>query len=116
MNVIASDTITDTPPHNQTQFSTISLHGHPRNIKDLDILIWINESNAKMLIATLKEFGFTVLDLKPDDFLISGNVIQLGYPPTRIDLLTSVDGVDFDSCYFNNFRNYIFFFNTVFTK
>ena len=77
----------------------VALHGHPRYTKDLDIWIWINKSNAEKLINTLNEFGLNSLGLKPDDFLSSGNVIQLGYPPNRIDLLTSVDGVDFNSCY-----------------
>ncbi len=77
----------------------VALHGHPRYTKDLDIWVWVNESNAEKLIQSLKDFGFEALGLKSEDFLISGNVIQLGYPPSRIDLLTSVDGVDFDSCY-----------------
>jgi len=77
----------------------VALHGHPRYTKDLDIWIGVNESNAEKLISVLKEFGFDALGLKSEDFLTSGNVIQLGQPPNRIDLLTSVDGVDFDSCY-----------------
>ena len=77
----------------------VALHGHPRYTKDLDIWIWIHKDNAEKLLNTLKEFGFTSLGLKIDDFLSSGNIIQLGYPPNRIDLLTSVDGVDFEECY-----------------
>lgn len=77
----------------------VALHGHPRYTKDLDIWIWVHKNNAEKLLITLKEFGFTSLGLKTDDFLSLGNVIQLGYPPNRIDLLTSVDGVDFDECY-----------------
>ena len=77
----------------------VALHGHPRYTKDLDVWICVSESNAEKLISTLKEFGFNELSLKPEDFLKLGNVIQLGYPPNRIDLLTSADGVDFDTCY-----------------
>ena len=77
----------------------VALHGHPRYTKDLDVWIWIHKDNAEKIITALHEFGITSLDLKPDDFLCSGNIIQLGYPPNRIDLLTSVDGVDFDTCF-----------------
>jgi hypothetical protein len=77
----------------------VALHGHPRYTKDLDIWIWINETNVKKLIQTLKEFGFSALGFNSKDFLTPGNIVQLGYPPNRIDLLTSVDGVDFESCY-----------------
>jgi len=61
--------------------------------------VWVNEENAKNLVKTLKEFGFSSLDLKEDDFLSPGYVVQLGQPPGRIDLLTSVTGLDFEECY-----------------
>jgi predicted nucleotidyltransferase len=82
----------------------VALHGHPRYTKDLDIWIYVNTDNAERLITTLHEFGFTSPDLKSDDFLTYGNVVQLGSPPNRIDLLTSVDGVEFDSCYESRFE------------
>jgi len=77
----------------------VAFHGHPRYTKDLDLWIWINKSNADNLIQSLEEFGFQSLDLKPEDFLKPGYIIQLGYPPNRIDLITEVQGVDFDTCF-----------------
>ena len=77
----------------------VALHGHPRYTKDLDFWIWKNEKNANNLIKTLRDFGFDSPDLKAEDFLRPGYVIQLGYPPNRIDLLTDIDGVDFESCF-----------------
>lgn len=77
----------------------VAFHGHPRYTRDLDLWIWINEINAVNLIKSLKEFGFQSLDLKPEDFLKPGYIIQLGYPPNRIDLITEVQGVDFDICF-----------------
>ena len=77
----------------------MAFHGHPRYTRDLDLWIWINEINAVNLIKSLKEFGFQSLDLKPEDFLKPGYIIQLGYPPNRIDLITEVQGVDFDICF-----------------
>ena len=56
-------------------------------------------SNVEKLLDTLKRFGFGEIGLKTDDFLQPGAVVQLGYPPSRIDLLTAIDGVEFDACY-----------------
>ena len=47
----------------------------------------------------MRQFGFGSLGLTADDFLLPDQVIQLGYPPARIDLLTSADGVDFLECF-----------------
>jgi len=49
----------------------------------------------------VNEFGFASVGLKLSDFTTAGNVIQLGYPPLRIDLLTEIDGVTFNECYLN---------------
>ena len=59
----------------------------------------MNEENAKNLLKTLKEFGFSSLGLKKDDFLSPGYIVQLGQPPGRINLLTSVTGLTFEECY-----------------
>ena len=54
--------------------------------------------NLERLITALRDFGFGSLGLAAADFA-SDTVVQLGQPPRRIDLLTTIDGVDFDSCY-----------------
>ena len=77
----------------------VAAHGHPRYTKDLDIWIWLDSTNADHLINALRDFGFGALGLKPDDFLEPDQIIQLGYPPNRIDLLTTVPGVTFESCF-----------------
>ncbi len=77
----------------------VAFHGHPRYTKDLDIWIENNQNNAQRLLDALAEFGFGALDLDIADFLEPGQIIQLGYPPNRIDLLTSLKGVDFAACY-----------------
>jgi hypothetical protein len=77
----------------------LAFHGFPRYTKDIDFWIWVNEENAKNLVKTLEEFGFSGLELKEDDFLTPGYVVQLGQPPARIDLLTSVTGLRFEECY-----------------
>jgi hypothetical protein len=77
----------------------VAIHGHPRYTKDIDIWIEINSENATNLLRALEQFGFGSLGLKIEDFLSRDQIIQLGYPPNRIDLLTSIDGVNFADCY-----------------
>lgn len=82
----------------------LAAHGHPRYTKDLDIWIEVAGDNAQHVIAALKDFGFASLGLTEIDFLKANQVVQLGYPPNRIDLLTSIDGVTFEECYKNKVR------------
>ncbi len=77
----------------------VAFHGHPRYTKDIDVWIEADKTNAEKLIDALRAFGFGSLGLEAADFLDPDDVIQLGYPPNRIDLLTALKGVDFDTCY-----------------
>jgi len=77
----------------------VALHGHPRYTKDLDVWIQRSPDNAQNLLKALAAFGFGAVDITEEDLLKENYVIQLGYPPNRIDLLTSIKGVDFDVCY-----------------
>ncbi len=77
----------------------LAVHGHPRATKDLDVWILADPTNADRLVQALDDFGMGSLDLEPEDFLEPGIVVQLGYPPLRIDLLTSISGVEFDDCW-----------------
>ena len=74
----------------------LAFHGHPRYTKDIDVWIAAHAENAQKMIKALVEFGFSALTQA--DFLEPDNVIQLGFPPNRIDILTSIDGVTFESC------------------
>jgi hypothetical protein len=77
----------------------VALHGYPRYTKDIDIWIDLERDNAERIIQALREFGFGSLGLKEQDFLEADTIIQLGYPPRRIDILTTLPGVDFETCY-----------------
>lgn len=79
----------------------VGFHGHPRYTKDIDLWVLMNSNNASNIIKSVKEFGFESLGLQEEDFLNSDNIIQLGFPPNRIDLLTEIAGVEFESCYSN---------------
>ena len=75
----------------------VAAHGYPRYTKDLDIWVWVDRTNAENLSRVLHEFGFT--GLTPKDFLTPGEFVQLGYPPNRIDIITSCEGLEFEPCY-----------------
>lgn len=79
----------------------VGIHGHPRYTGDLDI--WLNPTteNAGSILKSVNEFGFSSFNLTIEDFTKPGNVVQLGYPPLRIDLLTEIDGVTFEECFKN---------------
>jgi hypothetical protein len=69
--------------------------GIPRGTGDLDIFLNPTEENASKVIEVLREFGLSSLQLTTQDIL-SGDIIQLGFPPARIDLLTRLTGVTTD--------------------
>lgn len=77
----------------------VGFHGYPRYTKDLDVWIDIDRANAENLIKALQKFGFGTMGFKPEDFLNPDEFVQLGYPPNRIDIITSCEGVSFDGCY-----------------
>lgn len=79
----------------------VNFYGYIRNTGDIDIWIDNSEENADLVIQTLVEFGFTFPNLKKDDFIQPGGFIQLGYPPYRVDIITSVDGLTFNEAYEN---------------
>ena len=73
----------------------LAFHARPRYTKDMDILIDPTTDNAKRLLIALGEFGFGSLNLAVNDFTTQGNIIQLGYEPVRIDIITSIKGLEF---------------------
>ena len=79
----------------------VGYHGYPRATGDMDIWIAINEQNAIKMVEALKEFGFDLPELQKELFLIEQKVIRMGIPPMRLEILTSIDGVNFKTC-FNN--------------
>ena len=81
----------------------MAVHGRPRQTGDLDLWVRRTPENAARLIAALNDFGFGGLGLTQHDFLAESQVVQLGYPPLRIDLLTGIDGVDFNDAWTNRF-------------
>jgi hypothetical protein len=77
----------------------VAIHGHPRMTGDIDIFVEISEANAVKIEKVLVEFGFASLGLAAKDFLEPRTIVQLGYPPNRIDVLTSLSGVTFEEAW-----------------
>lgn len=77
----------------------VAFHGYPRYTKDLDVWIELSPENADNIIKALETFGFGSLGLKTEDFLEDDQIIQLGYPPNRIDILTTLKEIKFEDCY-----------------
>jgi hypothetical protein len=73
----------------------LALHGKPRHTGDMDIWINISENNAERMLRVFKEFGVSSLSFTKEDFLKPGYVSQIGFPPLRIDILNTIDGIAF---------------------
>jgi hypothetical protein len=77
----------------------LALHGAPRFTGDLDIFVPPEAANAQRILAALAAFGFASVGLTPSDFERPDQVVQLGVPPVRIDLITSITGVSGDEAW-----------------
>lgn len=77
----------------------VAFHGHPRFTGDIDFFIRATSENADRVLRVLDAFGFGSLGISAADLTEPGQVVQLGRPPNRIDILTSISGVDFDSAW-----------------
>jgi predicted nucleotidyltransferase len=77
----------------------VSYHGYIRATGDMDIWIAIHPDNAHKMVAVLKTFGFDHPDLSDDLFLHENKILRMGVPPVRLEITTSISGVEFDECY-----------------
>jgi hypothetical protein len=77
----------------------VGFYGYPRATGDMDIWVASSQGNAEKIVNALRRFGFSEATFQPEAFLKEEQVIRLGSPPLRIDLLTSVSGIEFSACY-----------------
>ncbi len=75
----------------------VAYHGYPRFTGDIDIFVRPTLENARTVFAALSDFGFGDVGIGLDDLTAAGQIVQLGLPPNRIDVLTGISGVDFDT-------------------
>jgi hypothetical protein len=67
----------------------------PRYTKDLDVWVEASPENARAVFAALREFGAPLANIAAEDFAQEGCIYQMGRPPARVDVLTSIEGVRF---------------------
>ncbi|MFH0909359.1 MAG: hypothetical protein V1929_11400 [bacterium] len=77
----------------------VGYHGFPRATADMDIWIALNPQNATKAMEALKTFGFGQEELTAELFQKKDQIIRMGRPPFRIEVLTGISGVEFEACY-----------------
>jgi hypothetical protein len=75
----------------------VNYYGYPRATADIDIWISRSDANCEKAAAAVREFGFW--QAEPSLFAEPGNVIRMGVPPFRIEVLNSISGVNFEECF-----------------
>ncbi|CAN5379273.1 nucleotidyl transferase AbiEii/AbiGii toxin family protein [soil metagenome] len=76
----------------------VMIYSEPRYTKDLDIWVRTSPDNAKRVFAALRDFGAPLANITEHDFAEEG-FYQMGRPPGRIDVMMSLDGVDFETAW-----------------
>ena len=76
----------------------VGLHGYPRATVDLDVWVGATPGNAQRVLASLREFGFDLPALESRLFTDPRSIVRLGVAPFRIEVMTSIDGVEFEAC------------------
>ena len=86
----------------------VGFHSRPKFTHDIDIWIENSQDNAKKVLSVLNDFGFGELDISIKDLTNPDIIIQLGYTPLRIDLISDLSGLSFSVAYTNKVRgNYL---------
>ncbi len=77
----------------------MAFHGYVRATGDIDLWIRISDENAERVWRALQTFGAPLFDLNIEDLKTSGMVFQIGLVPSRIDVITQIDGVKFEDAW-----------------
>lgn len=77
----------------------VGLHGYPRATVDLDVWVNATPTNAERVLAALRAFGFGAPNLVPRLFIDPLSIVRFGLPPFRIEIMTTIDGVEFAPCH-----------------
>ena len=77
----------------------VGYHGYPRATDDMDIWVAIHPENASKLVAALQDFGMDDPELRSELFLQKPKIVRMGFAPLRLEISTTISGVDFEDCY-----------------
>ena len=88
--------------------NAVNFYSRMKLTEDLDIWVKPSLGNAKLVFKALSEFGYGNLEINESDFIKKNNIIQLGFPPVRIDFMTTIEGFNFDEAFKKKKRGYLF--------
>jgi len=77
----------------------VAYHGYPRATADLDVWVAASPDNAERTVEALRAFGFDMPQLTPGLLIRESHILRMGVPPVRLEVLTSISGVEFRACY-----------------
>ncbi|HLT48286.1 MAG TPA: hypothetical protein VK002_13710 [Rubricoccaceae bacterium] len=77
----------------------VGYHGYPRVTGDIDVWVRPSPENAQRVVAAIRHFGFDVPELRVESLTRANQIVRMGLPPKRIELMTSASGVDFEACW-----------------
>lgn len=77
----------------------LAAHGFPRSTGDIDLWVRADSETGPRTFEALQRFGAPLHDLTIEDLSSPGIVFQIGVPPVRIDILTTVSGLDFEKAW-----------------
>lgn len=77
----------------------VGYHGYPRATGDMDIWVALHPNNAEKVTQVLREFGFGLPELSNEIFLQENRIVRMGVPPFRLEVFTTISGVQFDECF-----------------
>jgi hypothetical protein len=77
----------------------VNWYGYSRSTVDMDVWVAISKSNARRIVQALTEFGFGASGLSESLFLKEDQIVRMGVPPLRLEVLTSISGVTFARCF-----------------
>jgi len=80
----------------------LAAHGYPRATMHIDIWVMPSPDNADAVLRALSRFGAPLNNLTKEDLLKDGTIFQIGVAPRRIDIITTVTGLQFENTYQNS--------------
>jgi len=77
----------------------VAYHGYPRSTADMEIWIAARPDNAAKVVAAYRAYGIEDPAISTELFLKEDQIIRMGIPPMRLEVITGISGVRFDACF-----------------
>lgn len=75
----------------------VNVHGYSRSTGDIDVWVPNDSRNGIKVAQAVAQFGFP--QAAGQDFASPGQMVRMGHPPMRVEILTTISGVSFDDCF-----------------